>query len=115
PGSTDGGERPGRGAADDVPRPLLRPPRGGRARGGDLPGEGQGAHRRPAAASAGGVMALAEVARFATLSEAHVLVAALRSGGIPAEVFDGELGQMDWPLQQALGGFRVFVPEETAA
>jgi hypothetical protein len=60
-------------------------------------------------------MALAEVARFATLSEAHVLVAALRSGGIPAEVFDGELGQMDWPLQQALGGFRVFVPEETAA
>ena len=48
-------ERPGRDPADDVPGALLRSPRGRRPGRGDLPGQGQGAHRGPAAPAAGGL------------------------------------------------------------
>ena len=44
-------ERPGRGAADDVPGALLRPPHRRRPRGGDVPGARQGGARGPGAAA----------------------------------------------------------------
>ena len=37
-----GGERPGRGAADELPRALVRPPHHRRPRGGPVPGRDQG-------------------------------------------------------------------------
>lgn len=57
---------------------------------------------------------LVEVARFTTLSEAHVAAGALRATGVPAEVFDDGLGGVNWMMQQAVGGFRLVTPEQDA-
>ena len=59
-------------------------------------------------------MALVQIARFAELTEVQVAASALRASGIPAVVHD-ELGQMNYLLQTALGGFRLAVPEADAA
>ena len=53
-------------------------------------------------------MVLAVLRRVSTLEEAVVMISALRSTGIDAELFD-TLGQLNWNLQTALGGFRVMV------
>jgi hypothetical protein len=53
-------------------------------------------------------MPLAVVRRVSSWEEAIVVASAFRSAGIEAEVFD-ILGQMQWTLQTALGGFRVMV------
>jgi hypothetical protein len=55
-------------------------------------------------------MALTVVASFSDLQEAHIAAGALQSAGIQAEVFDNQLGMIDWTMQRALGGFRVAVP-----
>jgi hypothetical protein len=55
-------------------------------------------------------MGIAVVGRYAMLSEAWVVCSALRSAGIPAEVFDHYRGTMIWTQQTLLGGFRVAVP-----
>ena len=57
-------------------------------------------------------MGLVTAARFATLSEAYIAAGAQRSSGVTAEVFDAQLGQTDWLMQTALGGFRLMVPDE---
>ncbi|CAA9556426.1 MAG: Dihydrolipoamide succinyltransferase component (E2) of 2-oxoglutarate dehydrogenase complex, partial [uncultured Thermomicrobiales bacterium] len=48
-------EQRGRDPADDVPRPLLRPPGRGWPRGRPVPGPDQGTDRGPGVAAAGGV------------------------------------------------------------
>lgn len=60
-------------------------------------------------------MALAEVARFATLSEAHVVCGALEASGFHAVVFDQEVGTSLWTNQYALSGFRLMVPGDELA
>ena len=52
-GASRGARRPGRGAADDVPRPQLRSPHRRRPRGGRLPCSRQRMSRRSAAVSSG--------------------------------------------------------------
>lgn len=56
-------------------------------------------------------MGLVTASRFATISEAHIAAGALRCHGLTAEVFDTQLGQTDWLIQTALGGFRLVVAE----
>ncbi|CAA9246492.1 MAG: Dihydrolipoamide succinyltransferase component (E2) of 2-oxoglutarate dehydrogenase complex, partial [uncultured Craurococcus sp.] len=53
PGAADGRRRQGRGAADDVPGPVLRPPHRRREGGGQLPRPREGRRRGPAPADAG--------------------------------------------------------------
>ncbi|MFI4975894.1 MAG: putative signal transducing protein [Caulobacterales bacterium] len=60
-------------------------------------------------------MALAVVTRLPTLVEAQIAAGALRSAGIDAEVFDGNFGQVESPVIEALGGFRIMAPEEKQA
>src|SRR5439155_14163040 len=55
-GAADGGGRQDRGAADDVSRAVLRPPRRRRPRGGHVPGAGEGEPGGPGAAGAGFVI-----------------------------------------------------------
>jgi hypothetical protein len=59
-------------------------------------------------------MALAVVASFTDLQEAHIAAGALRAAGLQAEVFDNQLGTVDWMIQRALGGFRLAVPDQEA-
>lgn len=59
-------------------------------------------------------MALSVIASYADLQEAHIAAGALCAAGLSAEVFDNQLGTVDWMLQRALGGFRLAVPEEEA-
>ncbi|HWA62608.1 MAG TPA: DUF2007 domain-containing protein [Caulobacteraceae bacterium] len=59
-------------------------------------------------------MALVEVARFADLTEAHVAAAGLRSAGMPVLVQNADWGQNAFPMQIAMGGFRVWTAEEDA-
>jgi hypothetical protein len=59
-------------------------------------------------------MALVEVARFVDAPEAQVAAAALRASGIET-LIQGELhGQNMFFLQQALGGYGLWVEEEDA-
>jgi hypothetical protein len=58
---------------------------------------------------------LALVTRIPNLAEAHIAAGALRSGGIAAEVFDGNFGQLESPVIEALGGFRIMAPEGEVA
>ena len=60
-------------------------------------------------------MALVQIAHFVDLSEAQVAATALRASGIPALVQNENHGQNFYLLQQALGGFRLWVPYEDAA
>ena len=57
-------------------------------------------------------MGLALVTRIPNLMEAHIVVGALRSAGIAAELFDGNFGAMEAPVIEGLGGYRVMAPEE---
>lgn len=60
-------------------------------------------------------MALVEIARFHTLSEAEVAASLLRSAGIEALIADAHYGSVFWIEQRALGGFRLSVREEDLA
>ncbi len=60
-------------------------------------------------------MALAVVTRIPSLSEAQIAVGALRSGGIDAQLFDGNFGAMESPVIEGLGGFRIMAPEDQVA
>ena len=60
-------------------------------------------------------MALTVVASFSDLQEAHIAAGALKSAGLQAEVFDNQLGMIDWTMQRALGGFRLAVPDTQIA
>jgi hypothetical protein len=60
-------------------------------------------------------MALAVVTRIPSYVEAQIAVGALRSGGIDAELFDGNFGQVEAPVIESLGGFRIMAPEEQVA
>jgi hypothetical protein len=57
-------------------------------------------------------MALAVVTRIPSYVEAQIAVGALRSGGIDAQLFDGAFGQVEAPVIESLGGFRVMAPED---
>jgi hypothetical protein len=60
-------------------------------------------------------MALVEVARFLDLTEAQSAAAALRASGIPVFMQNENWGQTEAYLQLAMGGFRLWTPEEEAA
>ncbi|HUO11362.1 MAG TPA: DUF2007 domain-containing protein [Caulobacteraceae bacterium] len=60
-------------------------------------------------------MGLALVTRIPTYVEAQIAVGALRSGGIDAQLFDGAFGQIEAPVIEALGGFRIMAPEAQLA
>ena len=60
-------------------------------------------------------MGLALVTRIPNLMEAHIVVGALRSAGIAAEVFDGNFGTIEAPVIEGLGGYRVMAPEDEVA
>ena len=59
-------------------------------------------------------MALVEVARFLELTEAQSAAAALRASGIPVFMQNENWGQTEAYLQFAMGGFRLWTPEEEA-
>jgi Putative prokaryotic signal transducing protein len=58
---------------------------------------------------------LAVVTRIPSYVEAQIAAGALRSGGIDAQVFDGNFGQVEAPVIEALGGFRIMAPEAQLA
>jgi hypothetical protein len=60
-------------------------------------------------------MALAVVTRIPSYVEAQIAVGALRSGGIDAQLFDGAFGQIEAPVIESLGGFRIMAPEAQVA
>jgi len=60
-------------------------------------------------------MALAEVARFASLSEAQVAGSALRASGFQSVVLDQEPAQALWREPWGQGGVRLCVPEDEQA
>ena len=60
-------------------------------------------------------MALVEVARFLDLTEAQAAAAALRASGMPVFMQNENWGQTEAYLQLAMGGFRLWTPEEEAA
>jgi hypothetical protein len=59
-------------------------------------------------------MALVEVARFLDLTEAQAAAAALRASDIPVFLQNENWGQTEAYLQLAMGGFRIWSPEEHA-
>ncbi|HEY3697133.1 putative signal transducing protein [Phenylobacterium sp.] len=59
-------------------------------------------------------MALVEIARFVDLTEAQVAASALRASGIPVFLQNEHWGQTAFTMQLAIGGFRLWVPEEEA-
>src|SRR5579863_10280629 len=60
-------------------------------------------------------MGLTLVTRIPTLVEAQIAAGALRSAGIRAEVFDGNFGQMEAPVIEGLGGYRIMAQAEQAS
>ena len=59
-------------------------------------------------------MSLVRVARFADLTEAQVVVSALKAADIPVLLQNELAGQTNFLWQAAMGGFGVLVPEEHA-
>lgn len=59
-------------------------------------------------------MDLVQVARFLDPTEAQVVASALRSGGMLVHLQGEVLGQMDVNLVHAMGGIRLWVPEDEA-
>ena len=57
-------------------------------------------------------MGLAVVTRIPSYVEAEIATGALRAGGIDAQVFDSAFGQIEAPVIESLGGFRIMAPEE---
>ena len=60
-------------------------------------------------------MALVEVGRFLDLTEAQAAAAALRASGMETMLQGEHHGQAVYRLQQALGGFGLWVDEADAA
>ncbi|MBW8816276.1 MAG: hypothetical protein JF588_22895 [Caulobacterales bacterium] len=60
-------------------------------------------------------MALVQIARIFDLGEAQVAAAALRASGIAAHLQNEHLAQANPLLQNAVGGFAIWAPEEDAA
>jgi len=60
-------------------------------------------------------VALAEVARFATLSEAQVACSALQASGIGAVLIDQEPAPAMWREPYGQGGFRLCAPDDEIA
>jgi hypothetical protein len=59
-------------------------------------------------------MTMVRVARFADLTEAQVVVSALKAADIPVLLQNEHAGQTNFLWQAALGGFGILVPEEYA-
>lgn len=59
-------------------------------------------------------MALVEIAGFLELTEAQAATSALRASGIPVFLQNENWGQTEAYLQIAMGGFRIWTPEEDA-
>jgi hypothetical protein len=59
-------------------------------------------------------MALVEIARFVDLTEAQVAASALRASGVPVFMQNEHWGQTEFTMQMAMGGFRLWVPEQEA-
>ena len=59
-------------------------------------------------------MRLAQVAQYCDVSEAMVAASALRAYGMVVHVQNELHGQNDFFVQNALGGFRLYVPESEA-
>jgi hypothetical protein len=57
-------------------------------------------------------MALVEIAKFTTKSEAEAAAGALRTGGAPVFVFDDGLGGAAYNLALSAEGYRVLAPAE---
>jgi hypothetical protein len=60
-------------------------------------------------------VALAVVTRIPSFVEAQIAVGALRSAGIDAQLFDGNFGQVESPVIESLGGFRIMAPDDQLA
>lgn len=59
-------------------------------------------------------MALVEVARFDDLQEAQIAAGALRGAGLTPLVQNEQWGSVAFFMQRAMGGFRIWTPEEEA-
>ena len=59
-------------------------------------------------------MSLVRVARFADLTEAQVVVSALKAADIPVLLQNEHAGQTNFLWQAAIGGFGIWVPQEYA-
>lgn len=59
-------------------------------------------------------MALVEIARFDDITEAQAAAAALRASSIPVMLQNEFHGHAMFYISQALGGFRLWTPEEDA-
>lgn len=59
-------------------------------------------------------MALVQVARFSEVTEAQVAASALRASGIFCLLQNENICQVDFLLQQAVGGFGIWVSEADA-
>jgi hypothetical protein len=53
-----------------------------------------------------------KVASFRDAYQAHILKGALEASGIPAYIQDEQLATINWMYSQAIGGVKVYVPEE---
>jgi hypothetical protein len=60
-------------------------------------------------------MSMVRVARFADLTEAQVVVSALKAADIPVLLQNELAGQTNFLWQAAMGGFAILVPQEHAA
>ncbi len=59
-------------------------------------------------------MAMVEIARFVDLTEAQTAASALRASGIPVLIQNEYWGQNEFYMQLAMGGFRLWTPQEDA-
>jgi len=59
-------------------------------------------------------MEMVRVARFADLTEAQVVMSALRSANIDAVLQNEHAGQANFLWQPAMGGFAILVPQDFA-
>jgi hypothetical protein len=59
-------------------------------------------------------MALVEIARFDDLQEAQIAAGALRAVGLTPLLQNEQWGSVAFFMQRAMGGFRIWTPEEEA-
>jgi hypothetical protein len=60
-------------------------------------------------------MSLTEIARFADLAEAQIAASRLRAEGVPVLVQNEYWGGVDYLMTIAMGGFRLWAPDDQAA
>ena len=60
-------------------------------------------------------MSLTEIARFADLTEAQIAASRLRAEGVPVLVQNEYWGGADYIMTIAMGGFRLWAPDDQAA